>query len=328
MPTNDESLRLKDFTTLTIASGVVTATQQLHIIAAETGTADDLDTITVGFSDLIAAGNTYRPSIRIKADSGDTITVKDSTGNIALASGGDYTLTGEKLLELQWNGTSWNDVVSSTSGGISTPVSIANGGTGQITAQAAFDALSPTTTQGDIIYDNGANDARLAIGTAGQLLRVNSGATAPEYASVAPAIAGSMPAAEYTLNEVADYTTTSTSFVDVDATNLSLTITTNGGDVMIGGTFYVESLSGGRTQLDVYESVGAARLAGDDGMLVAQPSVGEVVTLSWIVSGLSAASHTFKLQWKNTTGNNSTLFAGAGTSNKDIHSQFWVRELP
>ena len=40
------------------------------------------------------------------------------------------------------------------------------------------------------------------------------------------------PSADYVLNEGSDYTTTSTSFVDVDATNLALSITTKGGDVL------------------------------------------------------------------------------------------------
>ena len=46
---------------------------------------------------------------------------------------------------------------------------------------AAFDALAPTTTQGDVIYFNGTDNVRLGIGTAGQALVVNTGATAPEW---------------------------------------------------------------------------------------------------------------------------------------------------
>jgi hypothetical protein len=43
-------------------------------------------------------------------------------------------------------------------------------------------ALSPGTTAGDVdYYTTSTAKARLAIGTAGQLLRVNSGATAPEW---------------------------------------------------------------------------------------------------------------------------------------------------
>ena len=62
-------------------------------------------------------------------------------------------------------------------------VPINKGGTGQTTAVAAFDALSPTTTAGDIIYYDGTDNIRLGIGTAGQVLQVNSGATAPEWAT-------------------------------------------------------------------------------------------------------------------------------------------------
>ena len=50
-------------------------------------------------------------------------------------------------------------------------------------ANAAI-AKSTLTTAGDTLYRNATVPARLAIGTAGQLLRVNSGATAPEWATV------------------------------------------------------------------------------------------------------------------------------------------------
>lgn len=50
-------------------------------------------------------------------------------------------------------------------------VAIANGGTGQTTASAGFNALSPITTTGDLIIGNGTNSAtRLPIGTNGYLL--------------------------------------------------------------------------------------------------------------------------------------------------------------
>ena len=62
-----------------------------------------------------------------------------------------------------------------------TDVPIADGGTGQSTATAAFDALAPTTSAGDTIYHNGTDNVRLAKGTAGQFYRMNSGATAPEW---------------------------------------------------------------------------------------------------------------------------------------------------
>ena len=48
-------------------------------------------------------------------------------------------------------------------------------------------ALSPGTTAGDVdYYTTSTAKARLAIGTAGQVLQVNSGATAPEWATFSP----------------------------------------------------------------------------------------------------------------------------------------------
>jgi len=64
---------------------------------------------------------------------------------------------------------------------LSAAVAIAQGGTGQAAKQAAFDALSPVTTEGDIIYRDDSNNIRLAIGTASQILATNSDATAPEW---------------------------------------------------------------------------------------------------------------------------------------------------
>jgi hypothetical protein len=86
---------------------------------------------------------------------------------------------GEKCF-VYYNGTDYIKISGTLP---TTTVPIANGGTGQTTATAAFDALAPTTTQGDVIYYNGTDNVRLGIGTAGQALVVNSGATAPEWGS-------------------------------------------------------------------------------------------------------------------------------------------------
>jgi hypothetical protein len=74
--------------------------------------------------------------------------------------------------------------LSVQAGNIVGTVAVANGGTGQATASAAFNALSPLTTAGDVLY-GGTSGAgtRLAIGTAGQVLTVNSGATAPQWST-------------------------------------------------------------------------------------------------------------------------------------------------
>lgn len=133
------------------------------------------------------------------------------------------------------------------------------------------------------------------------------------------------PTASYQLNEAANYTTTSTTFVDVDATvgKLSLTITTTGGDVMIG--FYGYAAATGNTGFFDVEMDGT-RIGGDDGLAVFYISI---ATTSFVIlkTGVSAGSHTFKLQWKVASGGTATLYAGAGTLGADVHPQFWVREV-
>lgn len=60
------------------------------------------------------------------------------------------------------------------------------GGTGGTTAVEGFDNLAPTTTEGDMIYRNATVNTRLAKGTAGQVLQMNTGATAPSWGKALP----------------------------------------------------------------------------------------------------------------------------------------------
>jgi hypothetical protein len=57
-------------------------------------------------------------------------------------------------------------------------VPISNGGTGQTTQGAAFDALAPTTSKGDLIVHNGTTDIRLAVGTDNHVLTADSSVAA------------------------------------------------------------------------------------------------------------------------------------------------------
>src|SRR6185312_14712495 len=47
--------------------------------------------------------------------------------------------------------------------GVTGTLPIANGGTSATTVTTAFNALSPTTTKGDIIVSNGTNNIRLGV---------------------------------------------------------------------------------------------------------------------------------------------------------------------
>ena len=73
--------------------------------------------------------------------------------------------------------------------GVTGTLPIANGGTGATTKAAAFDALSPMTTAGDIIYGGtSGTGTRLGVGTNGQVLTLASGI--PSWAAAGGAVGG------------------------------------------------------------------------------------------------------------------------------------------
>jgi len=100
----------------------------------------------------------------------------------AVGSAGAFVVNGGAL-GTPSSGTLTNVTGLPLSTGVTGTLAVANGGTGQITASAAFNALSPITTTGDLIIGNGTNSAtRLAIGTNGYVLTSN-GTTASWAAS-------------------------------------------------------------------------------------------------------------------------------------------------
>ena len=70
--------------------------------------------------------------------------------------------------------TSGGPVTTSGTITIGGALNIGSGGTGQTIAGAAFDALAPTTTKGDIIVFDGNDNIRLGVGTNGYYLRADS----------------------------------------------------------------------------------------------------------------------------------------------------------
>lgn len=90
-----------------------------------------------------------------------------SAGTSALATGilKSTTTTGALTIAVAADFPTLNQNTTGTASNVTGTVAIANGGTGQTTQTAAFDALSPATTKGDLIVDNGTNNVRLAVGT-------------------------------------------------------------------------------------------------------------------------------------------------------------------
>jgi hypothetical protein len=137
----------------------------------------------------------------------------------------------------------------------------------------------------------------------------------------------SPPSDDYVCNEGSDYTTTSTSFVNVDSTNLALTINTNGGDVMVCFSGVIQNVTASAIVFFDIE-VDGNREAGNDGLLEIQFASSSVLPVSFVrlITGLAAGLHTVKLQWKVSAGTG-RLYAGAGTTNADVHPQLWAREV-
>ncbi len=107
-----------------------------------------------------------------------------STSTVALSTAANS----KDILNFYYDGTNcyWNigkgygTAVTSASTnlvtGITGTLAIANGGTGATSKSSAFDALSPLTTSGDIIYGGtSGSGTRLAKGTDGQVLQLSSG---------------------------------------------------------------------------------------------------------------------------------------------------------
>lgn len=88
--------------------------------------------------------------------------------------GGDITTAGKALLD-DADAAAQRTTLGLGTVATESTVPVNKGGTGQTTQTAAFDALAPTTTKGDLIAHNGTDNIRLAVGgTDGHVLTVDS----------------------------------------------------------------------------------------------------------------------------------------------------------
>ena len=140
------------------------------------------------------------------AGTSTAITLPAASGTLATLAGTE-TLTNKTLTSPTFTapvlGTPASGTLTNATGlplttGVTGILPLANGGTGSSTKAAAFDALSPMTTAGDIIYGGtSGTGTRLAKGTDGQILTLASGA--PSWSTIPTAsasAAGSLASAD------------------------------------------------------------------------------------------------------------------------------------
>ena len=181
---NSGALSFVDATELTIASGVITVTQNYHKVDVETGSTDDVTTITAGAN--IVAGHVLHLRVESAAR---TVVLKTGTG------GSDNLDIGDSDITLDESFKTFSLVLDSD--GNWRPFTFAESPT--------FASLSPLTTRGDLLVaTTTVTGVRLPVGGANEVL--TSDGTDAAWAAVA-----SSPVVGYTATTAAVSNTTSKS---------------------------------------------------------------------------------------------------------------------
>ena len=126
------------------------------------------------------------------------------------------------------NGTYWN--------------LMAQAGTNGTDGSDGTDVGTTLTTQGDLLYRDGSGLQRLAKGTAGQVLKINSGANAPEWGTDA---GGKIGAVSSTILRTASVLSANSVWTEISGLNATITPTATGSSFIVMGHLNTGSNNGG-----------------------------------------------------------------------------------
>jgi hypothetical protein len=235
-------------------------------------------------------------------------------------------------------------------------LAIGNGGTGQTTAAAAFNALNPMTTTGDIIYEASASTAaRLPVGSTGQVLTVAGGI--PSWATPSTG-AGTITRTDFTATSGQTVFTVSygVGLIDVYRNGIKLGqadfTATNGTSF----TLAIGAITGDLIQAEVFSSLniatttltttattssstfyptftpangGSGQTVNNNGSLTYVPSTGDLTAPQHVASnGLTLNSATVSASYTIATGNNAMsvgpMTIASGQSVTVSSGQRWV----
>ena len=165
-------------TSVTGTSPVVSsggATPAISLAASYGDTQNPYASKTANYILAAPDGTSGAPTFRAIVSADIPTLNQNTTGTAAnITATSNSTLTTLSALSLPGSQVSGN--ISGNAANVTGTVAIANGGTGATTAAAAYNAISPLTTTGDIVYEASAGTAaRLPIGTTGQVLSVVAG---------------------------------------------------------------------------------------------------------------------------------------------------------
>ena len=210
---------------------------------------------------LAKNSNTDMDFVWIANDQGDITGITASSPLTGGGTSGAVTVGIQDALTTQKGAVQLSDSTSTTSSILAaTPTAV----------KAAYDladgaiAKTTVTTAGDIIYRNATVPVRLGIGTANQILRVNAGATAPEWATPAASSSGLTLVKSQTIGSAVSSVTVTSAF---SSTYDNYLITVSGGvasganvlDLQLGST------TTGYFWFGVYGSPTSATVNGDNG---------------------------------------------------------------